>query len=99
MIIIPAIDLKDGHCVRLEQGRMESATVFSKEPAKAAAQWAQKGARRLHVVALDGAIAGKPRNEVAIKSIIAAEDSDIPGQMGGGAPDRRPSDPGLGDGA
>jgi phosphoribosylformimino-5-aminoimidazole carboxamide ribotide isomerase len=87
MIIIPAIDLKDGHCVRLEQGRMESATVFSKEPAKAAAQWAQKGARRLHVVDLDGAIAGKPRNEAAIKSIIAAVDSDIPVQMGGGIRD------------
>src|SRR5229473_1459394 len=87
MIIIPAIDLKDGHCVRLEQGRMESATVFSKEPAKAAAQWAQKGARRLHVVDLDGAIAGKPRNEGAIKSIIAAVDSDIPVQMGGGIRD------------
>ena len=87
MIIIPAIDLKDGHCVRLEQGRMDSATVFSKEPAKAAAQWAQKGARRLHVVDLDGAIAGKPRNEAAIKSIIAAVDSDIPVQMGGGIRD------------
>ena len=87
MIIIPAIDLKDGHCVRLEQGRMDSATVFSKEPAKAAAQWAQKGARRLHVVDLDGAIAGKPRNEGAIKSIIAAVDSDIPVQMGGGIRD------------
>src|SRR5258708_284362 len=87
MIIIPAIDLKDGHCVRLEQGRMESATVFSKEPAKAAAQWAQKGARRLHVVDLDGAIAGKPRNEGAIKSIIAAVDSDVPIQMGGGIRD------------
>ena len=52
MLIIPAIDLKDGACVRLEQGRMESATVFSKEPAKAAAQWAAKGAKRLHVVDL-----------------------------------------------
>jgi hypothetical protein len=80
-------DLKDGHCVRLEQGRMDSATVFSKEPAKAAAQWAAKGARRLHVVDLDGAIAGKPRNEGAIKAIIAAVDSDIPVQMGGGIRD------------
>ena len=87
MIIIPAIDLKNGHCVRLEQGRMDSATVFSKEPAKAAAQWVQKGARRLHVVDLDGAIAGKPRNETAIKAIIAAVDSDIPVQMGGGIRD------------
>ena len=87
MLIIPAIDLKDGHCVRLEQGRMDSATVFSKEPAKAAAQWAGKGARRLHVVDLDGAIAGKPRNEAAIKSIIGAVDSDVPVQMGGGIRD------------
>ena len=87
MLIIPAIDLKDGHCVRLEQGRMESATVFSKEPGKAAAQWAGKGARRLHVVDLNGAVAGKPRNEAAIKDIIAAVDSDIPVQLGGGIRD------------
>src|ERR1700693_664226 len=83
MLIIPAIDLKDGSCVRLEQGRMESATVFSKEPGKAAAQWADKGARRLHVVDLNGAMAGKPRNEAAIKAIIHAVDSDIPVQLGG----------------
>ena len=87
MLIIPAIDLKDGHCVRLEQGRMESATVFSKEPGKAAAQWAGKGARRLHVVDLNGAVAGKPRNEAAVKEIIAAIDSDIPVQLGGGIRD------------
>ena len=87
MLIIPAIDLKDGHCVRLEQGRMESATVFSKEPGKAAKQWAAKGARRLHVVDLNGAVAGKPRNEAAIKEIIAAVDSDIPVQLGGGIRD------------
>lgn len=87
MLIIPAIDLKDGHCVRLEQGRMESATVFSKEPGKAAAQWAGKGARRLHVVDLNGAVAGKPRNEAAVKEIIAAVDSDIPVQLGGGIRD------------
>ena len=87
MLIIPAIDLKDGHCVRLEQGRMESATVFSKEPGKAAAQWAGKGARRLHVVDLNGAVAGKPRNEAAIKDIINALDSDIPVQLGGGIRD------------
>ena len=87
MLIIPAIDLKDGHCVRLEQGRMESATVFSKEPGKAAAQWAGKGARRIHVVDLNGAVAGKPRNEAAVKEIIAAIDSDIPVQLGGGIRD------------
>jgi phosphoribosylformimino-5-aminoimidazole carboxamide ribotide isomerase len=87
MLIIPAIDLKDGQCVRLEQGRMESATVFSNEPGKAAAQWAQKGARRLHVVDLNGAVAGKPRNEAAVKDIIAALDADIPVQLGGGIRD------------
>ena len=87
MLIIPAIDLKDGQCVRLEQGRMESATVFSKEPGKAAAQWAGKGAKRLHVVDLNGAVAGKPRNEAAVKDIIAAVESDIPVQLGGGIRD------------
>src|SRR5205085_9261428 len=87
MIIIPAIDLKDGSCVRLEQGRMDKATVFSKEPGKTAAQWAEKGARRLHVVDLDGARAGKPRNEAAVKAIVGALDSDIPVQLGGGIRD------------
>jgi len=87
MIIIPAIDLKDGACVRLEQGRMDSATVFSKEPGKAAAQWVAQGARRIHVVDLNGAIAGKPRNESAIKEIIRNVDSDVPVQLGGGIRD------------
>ena len=87
MLIIPAIDLKDGHCVRLQQGRMDSATVFSDDPGKAAAQWAAKGARRIHVVDLNGAVAGKPRNEAAVKAIIAAVDSDIPVQLGGGIRD------------
>jgi phosphoribosylformimino-5-aminoimidazole carboxamide ribotide isomerase len=87
MLIIPAIDLKDGKCVRLQQGRMDSATVFSDDPAKAAAQWAGKGARRVHVVDLNGAVAGKPRNESAVKAIIAALDSDIPVQLGGGIRD------------
>jgi len=87
MLIIPAIDLKDGQCVRLEQGRMDSATVFSKEPGRAAGAWAAKGARRLHVVDLNGAVAGKPRNESAVKEIIAALDSDIPVQLGGGIRD------------
>jgi phosphoribosylformimino-5-aminoimidazole carboxamide ribotide isomerase len=87
MLIIPAIDLKDGHCVRLQQGRMESATVFSDDPGKAAAQWAAQGARRLHVVDLNGAVAGKPRNESAVKSILASVDSDIPVQLGGGIRD------------
>jgi phosphoribosylformimino-5-aminoimidazole carboxamide ribotide isomerase len=87
MLIIPAIDLKDGQCVRLEQGRMDKATVFSEQPGKAAAQWAGKGARRLHVVDLNGAIAGKPRNEEAVKAIVSAVDSDVPIQLGGGIRD------------
>ena len=87
MLLIPAIDIKDGQCVRLEQGRMDKATVFSGEPGKAAAQWASKGARRLHVVDLNGAVAGKPRNEAAVKAIVAAVDSDVPIQLGGGIRD------------
>jgi phosphoribosylformimino-5-aminoimidazole carboxamide ribotide isomerase len=87
MLIIPAIDLKDGACVRLEQGRMEKATVFSKEPGKTASQWASRGARRIHVVDLNGAFAGKPRNEAAIKDIIASVDADVPVQLGGGIRD------------
>ena len=87
MLIIPAIDLKDGKCVRLQQGRMDSATVFSDDPGKTATQCAQKGARRLHVVDLNVAVAGKPRNEAAVKAIIAAVDSDIPVQLGGGIRD------------
>jgi phosphoribosylformimino-5-aminoimidazole carboxamide ribotide isomerase len=87
MLIIPAIDLKDGQCVRLEQGRMDKATVFSGKPGDTASQWAAKGAQRLHVVDLNGAVAGKPRNEAAVKEIIAALDSDIPVQLGGGIRD------------
>ena len=87
MLIIPAIDLKDGHCVRLEMGRMDTATVFSTEPGRAAEQWTEKGARRLHVVDLNGAVAGKPRNEPAIKDILAAVDTDVPVQVGGGIRD------------
>jgi phosphoribosylformimino-5-aminoimidazole carboxamide ribotide isomerase len=87
MLIIPAIDIKDGQCVRLEQGRMDKATVFSTQPGQAAKQWATKGAKRLHVVDLNGAVAGKPRNEAAVKAIVAAVDSDVPIQLGGGIRD------------
>lgn len=87
MLIIPAIDLKDGRCVRLQQGDMAKATVFSEQPAQMAAQWAKLGARRLHVVDLNGAVAGKPKNEEAIKALVAAVDSDIPIQLGGGIRD------------
>jgi phosphoribosylformimino-5-aminoimidazole carboxamide ribotide isomerase len=87
MLIIPAIDLKDGRCVRLEQGDMATATVFSEEPGKTAAHWAGLGARRVHVVDLNGAFAGKPVNEAAVKAIISSVDADIPVQVGGGIRD------------
>ena len=84
MLIIPAIDLKDGHCVRLRQGLMEDATVFSEEPAAMAAHWLEKGARRLHLVDLNGAFAGKPKNLDAIKGILKTVNGEIPVQLGGG---------------
>ena len=87
MLIIPAIDLKDGKCVRLKQGVMEDATVFSEDPGAMAAQWVKQGARRLHVVDLNGAAAGRPKNEAAIKAIIAAVGERIPIQLGGGIRD------------
>ena len=87
MLIIPAIDLKDGHCVRLRQGVMEDATVFSKDPAAMAQHWLQQGARRLHLVDLNGAFAGKPKNEAAVRSIVAAVGLDVPIQLGGGIRD------------
>lgn len=87
MMIIPAIDLKDGHCVRLKQGIMEHATVFSEKPDEMAIHWLNQGARRLHIVDLNGAFAGKPRNEIAIKKIVQAIDDQIPIQLGGGIRD------------
>ncbi|NYT83351.1 1-(5-phosphoribosyl)-5-[(5-phosphoribosylamino)methylideneamino]imidazole-4-carboxamide isomerase [Alcaligenaceae bacterium] len=87
MLLIPAIDLKDGRCVRLRQGDLDDATVFSDDPAAMATQWLDQGARRLHLVDLNGAVAGKPKNEAAIKSIITAVADDIPVQIGGGIRD------------
>ena len=87
MLIIPAIDLKDGHCVRLKQGEMDSATVFSANPAEMAAKWLSNGARRLHLVDLNGAFAGKPINEKAIKAITDELGDEIPVQLGGGIRD------------
>ena len=87
MLIIPAIDLKDGQCVRLKQGLMDEATVFSNSPGEQAAHWLAQGARRLHVVDLNGAFAGKPKNESAIKEIVAAHGDEIPVQLGGGIRD------------
>ena len=87
MLIIPAIDIKDGHCVRLKQGDMTAATVFSEDPAAMATHWRSQGAKRLHIVDLNGAVAGKPKNEAAIRKIIAAAGEDVPVQLGGGIRD------------
>ena len=87
MLLIPAIDLKDGHCVRLIQGDMNQATTFSEDPAQMALDWVAKGARRLHLVDLNGAFAGKPQNNAAIKAILRAVGDDIPVQLGGGIRD------------
>lgn len=87
MQIIPAIDIKDGQCVRLKQGDMHSATVFSEDPASMAQHWLEQGARRLHLVDLNGAVAGRPRNELAIREIVSVIGEEIPVQLGGGIRD------------
>ena len=87
MLLIPAIDLKDGHCVRLKQGDMGQATIFSEAPAEMATHWLAQGARRLHLVDLNGAFAGKPKNLAAIKAILREVDEEIPVQLGGGIRD------------
>lgn len=86
MLVIPAIDLKDGKCVRLRQGRMEDDTVFSDDPLAVAERWVQAGARRLHIVDLNGAFAGKPMNAAIIREIVRAY-PDLPVQVGGGIRD------------
>ena len=83
MLIIPAIDLKQGQCVRLRQGRMEDATVFSDDPAAMARRWMDAGCRRLHVVDLDGAFAGRPENKAAVRAMVQACPG-LPIQLGGG---------------
>lgn len=87
MLLIPAIDLKNGQCVRLRQGLMEEATVFSDKPVDMAMHWVKQGARRLHLVDLDGAFAGKPQNLGAIKAILDEVSADVPVQLGGGIRD------------
>jgi phosphoribosylformimino-5-aminoimidazole carboxamide ribotide isomerase len=95
MLLIPAIDLKDGQCVRLKQGDMDQATVFSEDPAQMARHWLEQGARRLHLVDLNGAFAGTPKNAAAVKAIIRAvqdfadenDVEEIPVQLGGGIRD------------
>ena len=87
MLLIPAIDLKDGHCVRLKQGDMAQATTFSEAPADMAAHWLEQGARRLHLVDLNGAFAGKPQNMAAIRAILRQVAGQAPVQLGGGIRD------------
>ncbi|HSX91778.1 MAG TPA: 1-(5-phosphoribosyl)-5-[(5-phosphoribosylamino)methylideneamino]imidazole-4-carboxamide isomerase [Hydrogenophaga sp.] len=87
MLLIPAIDLKDGHCVRLKQGDMDQSTVFSEDPAAMARNWVDKGARRVHLVDLNGAFAGKPKNEQAIRAILKEIGSEVDVQLGGGIRD------------
>lgn len=88
MLLIPAIDLKDGNCVRLRQGRMDDDTVFSDDPVDMATRWVKEGCRRLHLVDLNGAFAGEPVNGQAITD-IAAKYPDLPIQVGGGIRDEQ----------
>ena len=85
MIILPAIDLKEGRCVRLEQGLMDKDTVYNDNPAEQARIWQDQGGELLHIVDLDGAFAGVPKNKEAIKAIVDA--IDIPSELGGGIRD------------
>ena len=87
MLLIPAIDLKDGQCVRLKQGDMDQSTIFGEDPAEMARSWVNKGARRLHLVDLNGAFAGKPKNESAIRKILKEVGGEIDVQLGGGIRD------------
>jgi len=86
MLVIPAIDLKDGKCVRLRQGRMEDETVFGDDPVEVAQRWVDAGARRLHMVDLNGAFAGRPVNSNVIRAVAEAF-PDLPIQVGGGIRD------------
>jgi phosphoribosylformimino-5-aminoimidazole carboxamide ribotide isomerase len=87
MLLIPAIDLKNGQCVRLRQGKMDDVTVFSSDPVTVAKRWADEGAERLHLVDLDGAVKGAPVNLKVIEQIVAAV--TIPVQVGGGIRDEQ----------
>lgn len=85
MIIIPAVDIKGGKCVRLEQGLMNKETIFSDRPEEMALKWKMKGAKRLHIIDLDGAVYGKPFNKKTIKNMV--DKVSIPVQLGGGIRD------------
>ena len=87
MLVIPAIDLKDGHCVRLQQGDMKTAVVFNDRPAAQARHWVSEGAKRLHLVDLNGARSGRPINQAAIKAIAQELGDEVPIQLGGGIRD------------
>lgn len=84
MLLIPAIDLKYGRCVRLKQGDPAAVTVFSENPAEVARRWLELGAERIHLVDLDGALSGKPQNAATIRAIIEAVGSEVSVQLGGG---------------
>ena len=86
MLLIPAIDIKNGRCVRLRQGRFEDETVFSDDPAAMASRWVEAVARRLHIIDLDGATIGKPTNSDLIETIVKNH-PDVPVQVGGGIRD------------
>ncbi|MBI4594682.1 MAG: 1-(5-phosphoribosyl)-5-[(5-phosphoribosylamino)methylideneamino] imidazole-4-carboxamide isomerase [Candidatus Rokubacteria bacterium] len=86
MIVIPAVDLRDGRCVRLREGRNDQETVFSDDPVAMAARWAALGAARLHVVDLDGAFAGAPRQTALVRKLVAAV-APVPVEVGGGLRD------------
>lgn len=87
MLLIPAIDIKDGQCVRLRQGIMEDKTVFSDDPVSMASRWIDAGARRIHIVDLDGAVQGKPVNKHIVQAICERY-PDVPIQLGGGIRDK-----------
>lgn len=92
MLLIPAIDLKDGHCVRLKQGVINDSTHFADDPTEPAQRWLQAGARRLHIVDLNGAFAGEPKNETAVRAIADVVKGKIPIQLGGGIRDLKTID-------
>jgi phosphoribosylformimino-5-aminoimidazole carboxamide ribotide isomerase len=98
VIVIPAIDLQGGRCVRLVEGRADSATVFGEDPVAMARRWAERGARRLHVVDLDGAFAGAPRHAAVVRAMVAAV-PDVPVEVGGGLRDLETIEAALGTGA
>ena len=88
MIVIPAVDLKDGRCVRLSQGKMDQESVYSEHPVEMAKHWESKGAERLHVVDLNGAVTGKPFHRSLVKEI--SRSVHIPIEVGGGIRDWTP---------